>query len=190
MLVVGLGNPEGYEGTRHNVGRDALLHCLKDRFAVDEHDFLNDKYLHAKYREIENHIYALPNTFMNMSGLATEALLSYFALPPQALLVLHDDLDLPFGSVRVSFDASAGGHNGVSSIIDKIGTSEFIRLRIGIAPEKFRPKGKEEVSKFVLSHFNKKEKEEMEKIFSLVCDVLFDTLQFGFEYSANKYNGI
>ncbi len=153
-LVVGLGNPgPRYARTRHNYGF-MVADAARRRFDLPE--FREE----AKWQALvsdgpvagEKIILAEPLTFMNASGESVRALLGFYKLSPADLLVVHDELDLPFGSLRLSQDASAAGHNGVSDIIEKLGTQAFARLRLGVAPEGGRAV-RGDGADFVLSRF-------------------------------------
>lgn len=157
-LVVGLGNPgEKYEGTRHNIGFDAVerlaeRHGLK----VSKKGFSS---LWAKGGVGgEEVVFVLPQTYMNLSGRAVREAMDFYKLPPAQVAVAHDDLDLPLGRVKWDFEAGAAGHKGVGSMIDHLGTRGFYRARMGIG----RPVVKEEVESYVLSPFAKSERETVE----------------------------
>ncbi|MBI5798474.1 MAG: aminoacyl-tRNA hydrolase, partial [Candidatus Yonathbacteria bacterium] len=125
-LIIGLGNPgEEYIGTRHNVGREVVRGLSKD--------WKVEKKLFAEIAKHNDIIFALPTTYMNESGQPVQLLVTRYALRVTDLVIIHDDIDLPLGTIRISKNASAGGHNGVQSIIDALGTKEFTRLRIGVA---------------------------------------------------------
>lgn len=157
-LIVGLGNPgREYKNTRHNLGFLVLDHLVK------RHDTSFDKRsMKAKWTVMmgndEKVILAKPQTFVNLSGQSIRALLNYFDLTEKELAVVHDDLDLPLGKVRKKNGGGSGGHNGLKSIIEELGTGEFSRIRIGIG----RPPGKKDPAKFVLEPFLKDEQEEID----------------------------
>ncbi len=135
-IIVGLGNPGAeYESTRHNTGRMAVDYFAK-KVGVEK-DWKEDKKLKSEIikGKIKKNTFVLlkPNTFMNKSGDAVKPLVKS-KKAAETLVVIHDDLDIPFGNVKLSFNKSSGGHRGVESIIKKIGTEGFIRMRIGIAP--------------------------------------------------------
>jgi len=138
-LIIGLGNPgKKYELTWHNVGFIMLDHFKGSR----PDDYLACKKSTKFQAEIcegeigqEKIILAKPQTFMNNSGAAVSALANFYKIKPQDVWVIHDDVDLPQGSLRISHNASAAGHKGVQSIIDALGTQNFVRFRIGIKPE-------------------------------------------------------
>lgn len=147
-LYLGLGNPgKKYEGTRHNLGFVALEQLAE---AFEAPALKEDKKFRAYVTSVkkgrERIVLAMPTTFMNDSGAAAAALVRFYKVAPADLWIFHDDLDLPVGTVRHSFDSRAAGHNGVQSIIDALGTKAFHRVRIGIG----RPQGKTPVEAFVL----------------------------------------
>jgi len=151
-IIVGLGNPgEEYKNTRHNAGR-IIVEQLKE----------TPPNLPLSGEGIK---FLTPDNFMNLSGNAVKKFIKN-EKDAEKLIVIYDDLDLPTGKSRISFDRSSGGHNGVESIIKSIGTQKFIRIRIGISPttdtgEINKPKGEEAVSKYVLSDFRKSELENL-----------------------------
>jgi len=135
FLIVGLGNPgKKYERTRHNVGFMAL-------------DAL-------KRVELPNVILVKPQTFVNNSGKAVKSLTKNYKLKTKNLVVIHDDIDIPLGKIKVSVGHGSAGHKGVDSIIEELGTKNFTRIRVGIQPEKGKPR---DVETFVLKNFTAKE---------------------------------
>jgi peptidyl-tRNA hydrolase, PTH1 family len=148
-LIVGLGNPESrYHATRHNMG-----FLVIDALGAAHRIQLREHLPTAVYGEgtIGAHgvVLAKPLTYMNASGEAVASLRSYFSLPPQDVVVIHDDLDLVLGRIKLKTKGGDAGHYGVRSIIECLGTGEFIRIRVGIG----RPASKDEVVSFVLSPF-------------------------------------
>lgn len=113
-------------------------------------------------------VLALPRTFMNESGQAVAPLVRYFSTPPERLLVVHDDIDLPFAKLRVQADRSSGGNNGVASVIASLGTREFWRLKCGVG----RPPGRQDPADFVLHPFAKLERDEIDVMVQLAADVV------------------
>jgi len=167
-LVVGLGNPgPGYAGNRHNVGQMALAQ-LADRASLS---FKNHK-ANAAVAEGRSFaagpklVLAKPNTYMNVSGGPVAALLRFYKVPPARLIVLHDELDIPFDSVRLKFGGGHGGHNGLRDIIAATGTGDFTRVRIGIG----RPPGRQPAADFVLKDFTGVEREVLPSLLSDAAD--------------------
>jgi len=148
MLIVGLGNPgKKYEKTRHNIGSRI----------VGELESLN----------LSNVILAKPTTFMNDSGRAVKILNTKYRIQNTNLWVIHDDIDLPLGKIKIVKNRGSAGHKGVESIIKELGTKNFNRIRIGICPEAGKPK---QVDKFVLQNFTKKEEKILKEVIQTVIE--------------------
>ena len=165
-LIVGLGNPgEKYKHTRHNVGFAALDYFLKtyNSQSATDYKFRRDKKSNAEIAEIifnqKKNILVKPQTFMNNSGAAVSQLTAHYKLPTANLLVVHDEIDLPFTAIRVSQNISSAGHKGVQDIIEKLGTQEFSRLRIGI--ESRAETDPTPTENFVLQNFTTAEAEQL-----------------------------
>lgn len=163
MLIVGLGNPgKEYEGTRHNAGRIILEKIAKANDFSEWKDDMKLKSFRSKGEITEEKVeFLLPNTFMNNSGVAVCQIIDN-PKKLKNLVVVYDDMDLPVGSLKISFNRSSGGHNGLESIIKKVKSREFVRIRIGVCPVtptgKFKkPKGEEAVLKFLLGAFKEDE---------------------------------
>lgn len=168
FLIVGLGNPgKKYEKTRHNVGF----------MVVDKLNLL----------DIKKVVLVKPQTFMNDSGKAVKALTKSYTLDPKNLIIIHDDIDLLIGKIRISKNRGAGGHKGVESIIKELKTKNFIRLRIGIKSKLYTLNLKT-LDKFVLQKFNKKENEIIEKVIKKSIEAIEMMLGQGLEKTMNKYN--
>jgi PTH1 family peptidyl-tRNA hydrolase len=170
-LIVGLGNPgKEYMFTRHNVGFLTLDRILS---MTEEEQFTPDRKNHAEICKTALYdkrvVLAKPQTFMNNSGDAVQALLSYYKLTPKDLIVIHDDKDIPLGTIRIQSARGAAGHNGVKSIIDRIGTNDFTRFRIGVAPKE-TPIA--DTADFVLGKFTKEEQQHLSEIFNHAIDNL------------------
>jgi len=146
IALIGLGNPgKEYEHTRHNVGFQVV-----DRLISHYSPVMMERKFRASWgfaiAEGRKILFAKPLTFMNRSGEAVGEIIKYFGIPPDRMLVVHDDLDLPFARVRIAQRGGSGGHKGIQSIIDHLGASDFPRLKMGIG----RPKHGESVETFVL----------------------------------------
>ena len=173
-LIIGLGNPdEEYQNTRHNIGFMMVDYVAKKASFADFEFNKNLKSLVVKGKiEKSNVILAKSQTYVNKSGEAVKKLATSYKLKANQLIIVHDDLDIPFGYTKISFDKNSGGHKGVESIMRALKTKKFYRLRIGLAktalvkarqqPDKKRD---EFVMKFVLSKFSPSEQEEIKKIF-------------------------
>jgi len=166
-LVAGLGNPDPeYEKTRHNVGvrvTDELARRLDGRFKRSKH--------HARVAEVrDGHdqvILAEPTTYMNESGRALAALTHYYDVPLDRTIVVHDELDLPFGAVRVKLGGGTAGHNGIADVARAI-TPAFVRVRVGVG----RPPGRKDPVVFVLEPFAKREEAELPAIVDQAADAV------------------
>jgi len=185
-LIVGLGNPGAeYEWSRHNLG-----FMLIDKLASQIHIDVKQRECQALVgkAELEGSRVRLvkPQTFMNLSGDAVKCLLAkqQVSEPDEKLIVISDDLALPFGSIRIRARGSAGGHNGLKSIIAALGTNEFIRLRIGIQPEHPVTDAK----RFVLDPFPRSSRTEVERILEHGADAIRAILRDGVLQAMTEYN--
>jgi PTH1 family peptidyl-tRNA hydrolase len=154
QVVVGLRNPGSeYRGTRHNLGYEGLLALAERLGGVLKRGPLRVRAEIVKLGEV---ILASPSTYMNESGRAVRATLSYFKAQPADLLVMHDDIDLALGRLRLQVGGGSGGHNGIRSIEQHLGTRQFSRLKLGVG----RPSSGGEAAVHVLGPFNSREREE------------------------------
>lgn len=185
-LIVGLGNPgRDYRENRHNTGFmvvDRLAVKLEARFTR-----LQSKALiaPAAYQD-RKIILAKPQTFMNLSGQAVQGLVHFYKLPLTNLLVVHDDLDLPTGTIRIRPDGGPGGQKGMTSVIERLGTDEFPRLRLGIG----RPPGQMEAPDYVLQDFTQAELALMSDTLGRAVEAALTFVVEGLEAAMNKYNGV
>lgn len=183
-LVAGLGNPgKGYSLTRHNVGFmvvDRLVEKRKGKFTEQKPD-----YHLSTLRIASAHVrFVKPMTFMNLSGRAIWALMHTYDVLPSELLVISDDFALPFGKMRLRLSGSDGGHNGLASIIEHLGTEDFPRLRLGIGPI---PEAKE-AKEFVLEQFSKEELDRLDNFLKLGADCLESAFYDGLTLAMSKFN--
>jgi len=154
-LLVGLGNPgTKYLFTRHNAGFIAI-DFIAQEMETDFNESLSSSVVAKGRSKGEKYILAKPQTYMNLSGKAVKSLLKKFSVKVEDMAVMHDDIDIPLGEVRDKRKGGTGGHNGLASIIEEIGTGEFRRLRIGVG----RPPKGEDTADFVLSEFEGHEKD-------------------------------
>jgi len=167
-LVVGLGNPgPGYAGHRHNVGQMALAEVAHRISATFKSHKANAAVAEARLSPGgPKLILAKPNSFMNLSGGPVAALLRFYDLDASRLIVLHDELDIPFDTVRLKGGGGHGGHNGIRDIAAAIGTPDFVRVRIGIG----RPPGRQDAADFVLKPFSGAEREVLPSLLSDAAD--------------------
>ncbi len=157
-IIVGLGNPtKEYNNTRHNIGFDVIdVIATQNQITVLEHKF--KAVIGKGYIEGQKVILAKPQTYMNLSGESVRALLDYYKADPQSeLIVIYDDVSLDVGQLRIRKKGSAGGHNGIKSIISHLGTDTFERIKMGVGE---KPKGYD-LADYVLGHFNNTERKIM-----------------------------
>ncbi|HFR3939287.1 TPA: aminoacyl-tRNA hydrolase [Streptococcus suis] len=158
-LIIGLGNPgDRYFETKHNVGFMLLDKIAKRENVTFSHDKIFQADIATTFIDGEKIYLVKPTTFMNESGKAVHALMTYYGLDATDILVAYDDLDMAVGKIRFRQKGSAGGHNGIKSIVKHIGTQEFDRIKIGIG----RPKGKTSVVNHVLSGFDTEDRIEID----------------------------
>lgn len=168
FLIIGLGNPGAkYNGTRHNIGF-AALDFIYNEWLKDQgfSDWKEDKKFQAIISEGnlngEKIILAKPTAFMNNSGVAAQAITSYYKITPDSTFVIHDELDLPFGELKIQKGRSGAGHNGVTSIIEHLNTQDFTRVRIGVGKEERRQIG--DAADYVLKKFSLFERLKMKDL--------------------------
>lgn len=186
-LVVGLGNPGSkYETTRHNAGFLAVTRLAAEWGAAGKHEPKLAAVVGEGRLDGAKVILAQPTTFMNLSGEAVAKLLHWYKLGPADLIVVYDDFSLPLGSVRVRPDGSAGGHNGISSILQHLKTPLFDRVRVGIGP---LPAGWKSAD-FVLGRFSPGEKEALDQGLTLACEAVACVARYGTDKAMQTYNGV
>ncbi|HET6847160.1 MAG TPA: aminoacyl-tRNA hydrolase [Anaerolineales bacterium] len=184
-IVVGLGNPgRQYLGTRHNLGfefidrlcvrLDAKGLRLHSQALVTTATFEGSRVLLAK-----------PQTYMNLSGRAVQGLANFYKVPLSTILVAHDDLDLPFGAMRLRPGGGPGGQKGVKSTIEMLGSQDFCRLRLGIG----RPPGRMDPADYVLQQFARDERDALGQILDRACDAALAFVMDGIEAAMNRFNG-
>lgn len=196
-LIVGLGNPgEKYLKSRHNAGFMILRSIIGDEWTSESHE---KSLIHHETLMDRELIYAMPQTFMNNSGIAVKTLQNKHGASLENIVVIHDDIDLPFGTWKIQFSRGAGGHNGVQSIIDQIGTNEFLRFKVGIAPvnadgHAMKPKPgifqsqKDAVAKYVLKDFSKGDQDKLEMIAKEIREAIETLVKDGRATAMNKFN--
>ena len=186
-LVVGLGNPgPEYAETRHNVGVRVveLLAARAGGGRFSKHKS-NADVLEGRLAG-RRAVLAVPRTYMNVSGGPVAGLLRYFGVAPTDLVVVHDDLDLGFGVVRLKQGGGEGGHNGLRSISASIGTKDYLRVRFGIG----RPPGRQDPADFVLKRFSGAERKELEFAVDLAADAAEALLREGLEPAQNRFHAL
>lgn len=197
-IIVGLGNPgQEYENTRHNTGRIAV-DTLAKKIGLESGEWKEDKKLKsevAKTKIGKNSVLLIkPNTYMNKSGDAVRSLVKN-KKQAETLVVVHDDLDIPFGKIKVSFNKSAGGHKGVADIIKVVKTEGIIRMRIGISPvtaggKMKKPSGEEAVEASILGKFKPTEQDTLKKIMKNAAMGLESIVVDGREVATMKVNSL
>ena len=185
-MIVGLGNPgKEYEKTRHNVGfRSVELLAGQLRTKIDKVKF-------KALTRMVNHqgkkiLLVEPQTFMNLSGAAVSALATYYKVKPDHILVIFDDISLPVGRIRIRRDGSAGGHNGIKSIIQSLGTDQFPRVKVGVGA---KPHPDYDLADWVLSKFSAQEEKALAPALENAASAALLLMEQGVEKAASAYNG-
>lgn len=188
-LIIALGNPGiEYENTRHNLGFMVLDYFLKEEnLSLDKEKFGG---LYRKLNLISDvekltSIVGKPMNYMNNSGSFVFFILNYFKISPEDLLVIYDDKDIKVGNFKISLSSSAGGHNGVKDIEKKLGTKNFVKLRLGIGSQK----NITNMRKHVLQKFKNEELIDLKNNFKLYSEIIKNFMINDFLYISNKYNG-
>ena len=185
-LIVGLGNPGiTYENTRHNVGCKVIL-----RFCKENSLNLSDKRFQSLSAKTDYHaksvVVVCPQTFMNNSGLAVSSLTKYYEVEMENLMIMHDDLDLDTGRIKVVRGGGAAGHRGVESVIYHLNSKDFIRTKIGIG----RPRYMEAIEDFVLQPFYEDHKKTMEEVVNSAMEAITSFILYGVESTMNNFNSV
>lgn len=184
-LIIGLGNPgREYQNNRHNFG-----FMLVDRIAVR----IGARGLKVQSKAIVTSgiyqdrklILGKPQTYMNLSGSSIQGLVNFYKLPVENMLVAYDDLDIPFGTIRMRPGGGAGGQKGLASTIEKLGTKDVARLRLGIG----RPPGRMDPAAYVLQNFSRDETKILSEILDRAADAALEFVVNGLDKAMNKYNG-
>ena len=183
-LVVGLGNPgRQYLGNRHNVGfmlldrlaahQQVSFSRLESRALVTKTDYQSRRLILAK-----------PQTYMNLSGQAVGSLQRFYKVPLEQMLIVYDDVDLPFGAIRMRPGGGSAGQKGMESIIERIGSQDFPRLRIGIG----RPPGRMDAAAYVLQDFSRQEADELGYLLDRAVEAVLTFVSYGITEAMNKFN--
>ena len=185
FIIVGLGNPgKDYENTRHNVGFDAI-DTLVDKYHVPESGIQNKAKIGKGVIDGQKVLLAKPLTFMNLSGEAVRGLVDYYKVDPESeLLIIYDDISLEPGNIRIRKKGSAGGHNGIKSIISHLGTQNFQRIKIGVGE---KPKNWD-LADYVLSRFSKEDRVMVEESLKNVTHAVSLIVQGDTDEAMNLYN--
>jgi len=188
-IIAGLGNPGSeYTNNRHNIGFICLNNLAKfNRITLDKKQ--SKARIGTGNISSEEVILAKPQTYMNASGQSIALLIQRYPILPSDLIVIHDDLDLPFGKIRIRFGGSAGGHNGIKSIIACLGTSDFIRIKVGIGRPLVNGSQKEDtIVDYVLSDFNYEDKPVLDTTILRVRDAVTCLITQDLTTAMNKFN--
>lgn len=191
-LIAGLGNPGGkYERSRHNLGF-ICVNYLANQYKIKLNKSQSKARTGTGSIRGEEVILARPQTFMNLSGQSIKPLMNKFHLAPEDIIIIHDDLDLPVGKIRVKLGGGSGGHNGISSIMTEIRSRDFNRIRIGIGrPPAFRNADsvfEDDVIDYVLGLFSPEEKEAIEKAIPQAAEAIISLITEGLNATMNRFN--
>ncbi len=183
-IIVGLGNPtRKYQATRHNIGWDAITRISDDYnipLSLKKHKALCG----MGFIDHKKVVLAQPQTYMNLSGESVRDLSSFYKVPPENIIIIYDDVSLDVGQLRIRKNGSAGGHNGIKSIIEHLGTQEFPRIRIGVGekPDNW------DLADYVLSRFGSNEQEIIRESLKDTSNACKEILSSGIERAMNQYN--
>ena len=185
-LVVGLGNPgKEYINTRHNIGFELIDFIVEEKGL----SFKFDKKFNCEIVDTsiddEKVIIIKPYSFMNLSGSVVSRIASFYDIDINDIIVIQDDLDMEFGKIRIVYDSSSGGHNGIKNISECLGSQKYTRLKIGISNNK-----NIDTKDYVLGKFSKDEKEKLIHIYEKLCNILSDFVCMNIEELKKKYNSM
>jgi PTH1 family peptidyl-tRNA hydrolase len=184
-LIIGLGNPgREYKDTRHNIGF-MLVDSLAEKLNARGMKVQSKAIVISALYEERKIILAKPQTYMNLSGQSVQGLLNFYKIPFENLLVAHDDLDIPFGTIRIRPTGGPGGQRGMADTIEQLGTKDFPRLRLGIG----RPPGRMQAKDYVLQNFSKDEQKLLPDILSRGVEASLEFVMNGLNMAMNKFNG-
>lgn len=202
-LIIGLGNPgEKYQNTRHNLGFMVLDQLAKELGKVGKTNWESSLKLKSDILQInfssEKVLLVKPKTYMNNSGMAVSLISSFYKIKPEDVVIVHDDIDLPLGTIRIRFGGASAGHHGAQSIINSLGVDKFWRVRLGIGRVGHGGEGKRlqkiakhkfiNVEDYVLGNFSGHESGEVKKLIHRSAKALLELIENGPESSANKFN--
>lgn len=183
-IIVGLGNPSReYEATRHNIGFDAITR-ISDDYRIPLNMKKHKAICGSGFIEGQKVILAQPQTYMNLSGESVRELADFYKVPAENIIIIYDDINLDVGQLRVRAKGSAGGHNGIKSIINHLGTQEFPRIRVGVGN---KPDGWD-LADYVLGRFPRDEEPVVRFALQRASEACTDLILKGMEYTMNQYN--
>lgn len=185
-LIVGLGNPgREYHNTRHNMGFMAV-DSITQKWGISNMKVQSKAIINTGNLSGRKVILAKPQTYMNLSGQAVSGLINFYKIPLDHLLVINDDIDIPFGTIRIRPGGGSAGQKGVGSIIERLGTQEFARMRLGVG----RPPGQMNSADYVLQPFAKDEEEFLKNFLEKAGQAVEEFILQGLNAAMNKFNGI
>lgn len=183
-IIAGLGNPtKEYEGTRHNVGF-SVIHELSDKYNINVDTKKHKALIGKGIIEGEKVILAMPQTYMNLSGESVRALADYYKCDTTDIIIIYDDISLDVGKLRIRAKGSAGGHNGIKSIISHLGTMEFPRIKVGVGE---KPSGMD-LADYVLGHFSREEQQIMQEGIRMAGEAAALMIKQDISVAMNRYN--
>ncbi|HEX2240544.1 MAG TPA: aminoacyl-tRNA hydrolase [Actinomycetota bacterium] len=183
-IIVGLGNPgERYATNRHNAGA-MVLHELLERASARLKSHKSGCLVSEVNVGGQSAVLARPMSYMNESGRPIRELLRWYKVGPERLIVVHDELDVPFGEVRLKSGGGTAGHNGLASLASHLGTKDFLRVRVGIS----RPPGRQDPADYVLSDFSAAQKKELSDLLGRAADAVERIVQEGAQSAMNEFN--
>ena len=187
-LVVGLGNPgDEYAATRHNVGQMVIDHLAKrHNVKLTSHKSRSDIAAYKLGVGVDAHsiILAKSKSYMNESGGPIKALATFYSVEPTNIIVLHDELDIPYAAIRAKVAGGDNGHNGLKSLTSSFGTADYFRVRLGIG----RPMGQQDPGDFVLKQFSKEEKKDLDEFIDRGADCVEFLIEKGLDLTQSKFN--
>lgn len=198
-LIIGLGNPgEKYEKTRHNLGFMVVEKFLKDFESVKNTSWENSTKFKSdiaqiewqpKHGILEKVILVKPKTYMNNSGLAVKIISDFYRISPDHIWIMHDDIDLPLGTMKIRFGGASAGHHGVESVIEHLGTDKFWRFRLGVGEKReLNDSRMKNVDDFVLGTFTGQEKGRLKDVIKRGVNAIETSLEDGMESAMNRFN--
>ena len=183
-IIVGLGNPgDKYEKTRHNVGFN-VIDLLAKEYSIDVSKIKHKALIGEGRVGTEKVILVKPMTYMNLSGESVADICNYYNIDLENLIVIYDDIDLDVGKIRIRKKGSGGTHNGMRSVTQRLGTNDFVRVRVGIG----KPENKQDLINYVIGHISDEDKIILDKGTTIAKDAVIDVLKYGIDNAMNKIN--
>lgn len=189
ILIVGLGNPgEKYQFTRHNLGFLVIERFAKKQLPLPETRWENNSKFEAEIIKVgQKMILVKPDTFMNESGKTVAKIASFYQIAPAEIWIIHDDVDLPLGRIKIRLGGASAGHRGVESVIRNLGTADFFRFRLGVGLPK-EVGGEKEIETYVLREFESNETSTLKQVVKNTVAALNESLKNGVGSAMNRYN--